>query len=77
MIVVHASAKTIGKRALTRPGMTKNKLASILASQMPSDEKKARADLTLDSDLRKDQTRDELTNWLSAMGLSIIRDKTD
>ena len=55
--------------------MTKNKLASILASQMPSDEKKARADLTLDSDLRKDQTRDELTNWLSAMGLSIIRDK--
>ena len=54
-------------------GMTKAKLASILALQMSSDDKKARADLTLDSDLRKDQTRDELTNWLSAIGLPIVR----
>ena len=77
VIVVHASAKTTVKRALARPGMTKDKLASILASQMPSDDKKARADLTLDSDLRKDQTRDELTNWLSSIGLSILRNEMD
>ena len=47
VIVVHTSAKTTVKRALARPGMTKDKLASILASQMSSDDKKARADLTL------------------------------
>ena len=75
VIVVHASAKTTVKRALARPGMTKAKLASILALQMSSDDKKARADLTLDSDLRKDQTRDELTNWLSAIGLPIVRNE--
>ena len=77
VIVVHASAKTTVKRALARPGMTKDKLASILASQMSADDKKARADLTLDSDLRKDQTREELTNWLSAIGLSIVRNEMD
>ena len=72
VIVVHASAKTTVKRALSRPGMTKEKLASILASQMSSEDKKARADLILDSDLPKDRTRDELTNWLSVIGLSIV-----
>ena len=72
VIVVHASAKTITKRALARPGMTKDKLALILASQMPSDEKKARADLTLDSDLSRDQTRSLLIDWLSVIGLSIV-----
>ena len=77
MIVVHASAKTTVKRALARPGMTEDKLASILASQMSSDDKKARADLTLDSDLRKDQTRDELINWLSAIGLPIVKNEMD
>ena len=77
VIVVHASAKTIVKRALARPGMTKEKLASILASQMSPNDKKARADLTLDSDLRKDQTRDELTNWLSKIGLSMVKNEMD
>ena len=72
VIVVHASAKTTVKRALARPGMTKEKLASILASQMSSEDKKARADLILDSDLPKDRTRNELTNWLSVIGLSIV-----
>ena len=75
VIVVHASSKTTIKRALARPGMTKDKLASILASQMPSDDKKARADLILDSDIPKDQTRNQLINWLSAIGLSIVKDE--
>ena len=72
VIVVHVSTKTTVKRALARPGMTREKLASILASQMSSEDKKARADLILDSDLPKDRTRDELTNWLSVIGLSIV-----
>ena len=75
VIVVHASSKTTVKRALARPGMTKDKLASILASQIPSDDKKARADLALDSDMPKDQTRNQLIDWLSAIGLSIVKDK--
>ena len=75
VIVVHASAKTIVKRALARPGMTKDKLSSILASQIPSDEKRARADLALDSDLPKNQTRNQLINWLSVIGLSIVEDE--
>ena len=75
VIVVLASARTTAKRALARPGMTEDKLASILASQMPSDEKKARADLILDSDLPKDQTRNQLIDWLSVIGLSIVRNE--
>ncbi len=73
VIVVHASTRTIAKRALARQGMTKDKLTSILASQMPSDDKIARADLTLDSDKRKDQTRNQLIDWLSVIGLSSIK----
>ena len=72
VIVVHASAKTIVKRALARQGMTKDKLTSILALQMPQDDKKARADLILDSDIPKDQTRHQLISWLSAIGLVIV-----
>ena len=75
VIVVHASVQTIVKRALARPGMTKDKLTSILASQMPSDDKKARADLVLDSDMPKDQTRNQLIDWLSVIGLSIVKDE--
>ena len=56
--------------------MNKEKLASILASQIPSDDKKARADLALDADTPKDQTRNQLINWLSAIGLSIVKDET-
>ena len=75
VIVVYASSKTTVKRAMVRPGMTRDKLASILASQFPSDDKKARADLALDSDMLKDQTRNQLIDWLSAIGLSIVKDK--
>lgn len=75
VIVVHASAETIAKRALARPGMTKDKLVSILASQMPSDDKKARADLVLDSDMQKHQTRDQLIDWLSIIGVFIVKNE--
>ena len=77
VIVVYASAETTAKRALARPGMTQDKLTSILASQMPSDDKKLRADLALDSDLPKDQTRNQLINWLSFIDLSIVKHELD
>ena len=73
VIVVHASAKTTVKRAMARPGMTRDKLASILALQMPSNDKIARADLALDSDIPKDQMRSQLIDWLSVIGLYIVK----
>ena len=72
VIVAYASFETTVKRALARPGMTKDKLASILSSQMPADDKKIRADLALNSDLRKDKTRKHLIDWLSGIGLTIV-----
>ena len=69
IIVVHANDKTIAQRALARPGMTKEKLASILAAQIPSSDKKLLADLLLDSDTPKDETRKQLIGWLSEIGL--------
>ena len=39
VIVVYAALDTIRRRALSRPGMTEEKLAGILATQMPASEK--------------------------------------
>ena len=72
IIVVHASAVTTAKRALARDGMTQAKLAAILASQMPVEEKKKRADLCLDTDLQPDVTRQDLTKWLAAIHVAPI-----
>ena len=72
IIVVYASAATTAKRALARAGMTPAKLAAILASQMPVDEKKKHADLCLDSDLQPDATRQELIKWFATIHVPMI-----
>jgi dephospho-CoA kinase len=48
--VTFCSAATLRKRALARPGMTVEKLDSILARQMPQAEKKKRATYLFDTD---------------------------
>jgi dephospho-CoA kinase len=48
------------RRALTRPGMTVEKLDAILARQMPQAEKRARADYILDTGTSIDSTRAEV-----------------
>ena len=64
VIVVCATEKTIRHRALSRPGMTEEKLSGILATQMPASEKCQRADLVLDTDLDPKITCQHLLTWL-------------
>ncbi|QFU14961.1 dephospho-CoA kinase [Microvirga thermotolerans] len=47
--VVTASVETQRERVLARPGMTEEKLAAILARQMPDSEKRARAHFLVDT----------------------------
>ena len=64
VIVVFAAEETIRHRALSRPGMTMEKLSGILATQMPASEKCKRADFVLDTDSEPDTTRKHLFYWL-------------
>jgi dephospho-CoA kinase len=56
IIVVSAPAYLQAQRVLRRPGMTKDKLAAILARQMPDGEKRRRADIVVDTGLGKGPT---------------------
>ena len=71
VVVVHAGEDTIWRRALARPGMTKNKLAGILKTQMPASEKCQRADFVLDTDLSPEVTRQHLSSWLDDLPLGL------
>ena len=65
VIVVYAGEETIRHRALSRPGMTAEKLSGILATQMPASEKCQRADFVLDTGLDPEITRQHLFTWLN------------
>ncbi|MGF7158595.1 dephospho-CoA kinase [Rhodoligotrophos appendicifer] len=49
VVVVSAPSDIQRKRALSRPGMTEEKLDSILSRQVPDQEKRTRADFIVDS----------------------------
>lgn len=75
VIVVYAAKDTIRQRALSRPGMTEEKLAGILATQMPASEKCQRADFVLDTDLDPGINRQHLLSWLDQITAALDKSK--
>ena len=72
VIVTNAPADVITQRALSRAGMTAEKLAGILQNQMPVADKIARADIVLDTDLPIADTKSQLDVWLKSLGLKSL-----
>ena len=68
VVVVTASAEAQRARVLSRPGMTEEKFAHILALQVPDSEKVARADYIIDTDSTLTETRQAVTNLVRKLG---------
>jgi len=69
VIVVSASPKLQRERVLTRPGMTAEKFEQILARQVPDEQKRERADFVVDTSGSLDETRAQVVNILTCLGL--------
>jgi dephospho-CoA kinase len=67
VVVVSAPAEVQQSRVLARPGMTMQKLESILARQMPDAEKRRRADFVVDTSGRFEATRAQIRAILDAV----------
>ena len=67
VVVVSAPADLQRRRAFERPGMTEEKLAAILAKQMPDAEKRARADFVVDTSQGFDAARAQVRDILKAV----------
>jgi len=70
IVVVSADAATQQERVLARPGMTRERLADILARQTPDAEKRARADHVIATDCPMDQTRDAVRRVIACVRAS-------
>jgi dephospho-CoA kinase len=67
VLVVSAPAEVQRARVLERPGMTMEKLAAILAKQMPDAEKRRRADFVVDTSKGFEAARAEVRTILDAV----------
>jgi dephospho-CoA kinase len=65
VVVVTAPAEVQRERVLARPGMTEDKLAAILASQVPDAEKRRKADFIVDSSLGMEAARAAVADIIS------------
>ena len=68
VLVVTAPEAAIRERALSRPGMSVEKLAAILARQMPQAEKRKRADYLIDTGASLDDTRRQVVDLVNRLG---------
>ncbi len=64
-VVVSASEDIQRQRALARPGMTEEKLAGILARQMPDHEKRKRADYILETSGNLAELKNQVENLVT------------
>lgn len=69
VIVVSAPADVQRERVLARPGMTAEKLAAILARQVPDEEKGSRADFVIDTGGDLSTTERQVGDILSCLGI--------
>lgn len=67
VVVVSAPADIQRQRTFERPGMTEQKLETILAKQMPDAEKRQRAEFVVDTSLGFDHARDQVRDILRAV----------
>jgi dephospho-CoA kinase len=69
VVVVSAPAAVQHARVLDRPGMTAEKLASILARQTPDEEKRARADFVVDTGGDLSPTEAQVRDIIACLGI--------
>jgi dephospho-CoA kinase len=67
VVVVSAPADMQRARAFERPGMTEEKFATLLAKQVPDEEKRRRADFIVDSSRGYDYARAQVRDILRAI----------
>ena len=73
IVVVSAPPEVQRARVLERTGMTAAKLESILARQMPDEEKRARADFVVDTGADLSTTESQVREILSCLGIAPSR----
>jgi len=70
VIVVSAARDVQRSRVLSRTGMTAAKLDSILARQMPDEEKRAKADFVIDTGADLSTTESQVRDILACLGVA-------
>ncbi len=73
VVVVSAPADVQRERVLSRPGMSGEKLDSILERQMPDEEKRRRADFVVDTGVDLSTTEAQVRDILACLGLAPSR----
>ena len=73
VVVVSAAADVQRTRVLERTGMSAAKLDSILARQMPDEEKRARADFVVDTGADLSTTESQVRDILACLGVGDTR----
>jgi dephospho-CoA kinase len=69
VVVVSAPSEIQRSRVLERPGMTEEKLRSILRRQVPDEEKRRRADFVIDTGADLSTTESQVGHILACLGL--------